>query len=124
MNARFLVAKYAPDIKRMEPRNIGVIAWCDGCTDARFLGEDESPPRHLKIRDTRNYRKWLSSWRKQIAKPLLELGHGQIVEKSTPEFLDALREWSRDSFLLVEGGEIIEAAARTELSGLVDRAAV
>lgn len=120
MSARFLVAKYVPDVKRMEPRNIGVIAWCDGCAEARFLGEDEAPPRRLGIRDTRVYRKWLSSWRKQIARPFVEVGHGQIVDKSTPEFLDALREWSRDSFLLVEGGEIIEAVDRTSLPALTE----
>ena len=120
MSARFLIAKYVPDVKRMEPRNIGVITWCDGCADARFLGEDEKPPRRLGVRDTVIYRKWLTSWRKQIAKPFVEIGHGQIVNKSTPDFLDALCEWSRDSFLLVDGGEIIDTADRSDLSSVTE----
>ena len=31
---RFLIAKYAPDLRRMEPRNIGVIVWNEGTTAA------------------------------------------------------------------------------------------
>lgn len=36
---RYLVAKYVPDLRRMEPKNIGVVVWSDGVVAARFAAE-------------------------------------------------------------------------------------
>ena len=37
VSTRFLVAKYIPDMRRPEPRQIGVIVWTHGKLSARFL---------------------------------------------------------------------------------------
>ena len=87
MNARFLVAKYIPDLRRMEPKNIGIIAWNDGRTAARFLGEDDGPPRYLGVRDRNNYAQWLTSWRSQLARPFVEAGRNERVRKQDVNFL-------------------------------------
>lgn len=36
---RYLIAKYIPDLRRMEPRNIGVIVWSPQGVAARFAAE-------------------------------------------------------------------------------------
>ena len=111
MSARFLIAKYAPDLSRMEPKNIGVIVWQAGYTDSLFLGEDPASrvftgiPRRLGVKDSANYQRWIVSWRRQLNKPALELDHGKIINRESPEFVDGLREWTRAHYMLVDGGE-------------------
>jgi hypothetical protein len=119
MSTRFLVAKYIPDLRRMEPRNIGIVAWNGGRTAARFLGEDDGPPRYLGVKDRTNYAEWLSSWRSQLAKPFVEAGRNEKIDKRDAKFLDALREWSRGNYILVDGGELIEAVSSDELERVV-----
>jgi hypothetical protein len=119
MSTRFLVAKYIPDVRRMEPRNIGIIAWNAGHTAARFLGEDDGPPRYLGVKDRGNYGKWLSAWRSQLAKPFLETGCNETIAKADVKFLDALCEWSQGNYVLVNGGELMERVSPDELNGVV-----
>jgi len=116
MSARFLVAKYIPDVRRMEPRNIGVVVWHGGHVEARFLGENDGPPRYIGVKDRTNYGKWLASWRAQLAKPFLEAGSGETINRSSPRFLDALCGWSRGNYVLVEGGDITESLDRDSLA--------
>ena len=120
MTARFLIAKYVPDTKRMEPRNIGVIVWNNGRAHARFFGEGLPIPKSVGLNDKITYNKWVASWRSQIAKPVLEYGRGKTANKATPEFLDALREWSRANYLLVDGGFVAESIANTEIENLTE----
>lgn len=118
MSTRFLVAKYVSDTKRMEPRNIGVVVWNNGCVIGRFLGDDSPIPRYLKVRNKTTYRKWLVAWKSQISKPVLEYAHGQTAQKSTPEFMDALQEWSKGNYLLVDGGIVAERVENRETEEL------
>ena len=34
---KYLIAKYIPDLNRMEPRNIGIVVWSPEGIEARFL---------------------------------------------------------------------------------------
>jgi hypothetical protein len=120
MNARFVVAKYIPDLRRMEPRNIGVVVWSDGRTAARFLGEDDALPPHLGVRDKSNYREWITSWKNQLAKPVLETDRGETVKRSDPAFLDVLREWSRKNYVLVDGGEVADKSSHEDLGVIAE----
>ena len=61
---RLLIAKYVPDLRRMEPKNIGIIVWAaDGAVAARFAGEEINgrytvkPPKIANSRKA--YRDWL-----------------------------------------------------------------
>lgn len=111
MNAHFLIAKYAPDLKRMEPRNVGIIAWADGLTASKFLGDSEggkkrSLPRRVGVVDAQNYYEWVASWRKELSRNALELSHGKFIDRSSPEFIEGLREWSAGNYMLVNGGVV------------------
>lgn len=119
-NTRFLIAKYIPDLRRLEPRNIGVVVWTDGLISARFLGECEAGipnaaiPRRVGVRDKIAYQHWVDYWRAQMSKPCLSInGNGHKVSRESTEFLDALKERSKQQFILVDGGF---------LSGSIDRA--
>jgi hypothetical protein len=126
MNTRFVVAKYIPDLRRMEPRNIGIIVWHKGATASRFLGEDEatgelhSPPRRISVKDNTAYRQWVESWRMQLTKPFIETGHGDVIKKTSPEYLKQLCEWSRGNYVLVDGGEVPGNVQEDELTALAD----
>lgn len=116
---RFLIAKYAPDLHRMEPRNFGVIAWSNGAVYAKFLGETRDGkvrPPHMVRPDARlAYRQWIQYWRLQIAKSALNLsGHGD-VRRDSPEFVDALLAKSKEQFMLVEGGRLLREIEKAEL---------
>ena len=65
LSARFLLAKHVPDLRRMEPRNIGVIVWAHGHVRARFAGD----PGSSKPKDAgpnSSYQEWVTYWRNQI----------------------------------------------------------
>lgn len=121
---RFLIAKYAPDLHRMEPRNFGVIAWSDGNIAARFLGESPGgklKPPHMVARDARDaYGQWIEYWRLQMSKPTLELRGGATVARGCPEFLDAIKAKSKPQFMLVEAGALLEPLPAEELTAVVD----
>jgi hypothetical protein len=121
---RVLIAKYAPDLHRMEPRNFGVIAWSSGQVAARFLGElpggKVKPPETvpLDLRDA--YRQWIHYWRHEMAKPTLDVAGQGTVARDRPEFLEAIKAKSKPQFMLVEAGALMEAVPGDELPALVD----
>jgi len=107
-NTRFLVAKYIPDMRRLEPRNIGVIVWTDGHLSAHFLGEGGEiarAPRRLGVQNQDTYRQWIRYWRSEMSRPTLSInGNDQRIARESPEFIDALRQRSKENFVLVDGG--------------------
>lgn len=113
---RFLVAKYVPDMRRMEPRNIGVVVWHNGVLQAKFLGEQDNriatPPSFST--DTHAYREWIGYWRRQASKDELCASSGARIRRDSPDFLDALAECSKKQFLLVDGGEVLADIDATE----------
>lgn len=121
---RFLIAKYAPDLRRMEPRNFGVIAWACGQTAARFAGEQPDgkvKPPHSVPTDLRDaYRQWVHYWRHQMAKPTIDLRGRGTISRDRPEFLEAIKASSKPQFMLAEAGSLMESIAADELPALVD----
>lgn len=107
MNTDYLLAKFAPDLKRMEPRNIGVIAWSKGRLSAKFIGDNEAIPKRIGVRDKSNYQDWIDSWKRQLNKPELELDNGELIHPSSARYLDSLLEWGEGNFMLVCGGSAV-----------------
>jgi hypothetical protein len=123
---RYLLAKYIPDPLRMEPRNVGVVLWAEGKITARFVGESDAPdvraslPQRLGIPDNQVYKKWIRYWREQMELPSLTRGaDGRIVDRSAPEFLDALTAKSDFSFMLVPGGTLRTEVRSSELHAAI-----
>jgi hypothetical protein len=119
---RFLIAKYIPEPRRMEPRNIGVVVWVDGHTAARFIGDNtetqttEHYPRFVRSRNYPVYKDWVSYWRQLLTQESLPAGRGRAsVPRTSPEFLDALRLKSKENFVLVQGGIIPASVKPREL---------
>ena len=115
---RFLIAKYAPDLRRMEPRNIGVIVWNEGTVAAKFLGESGDSLRRLHLNSPRVYREWIDFWRCEINKPKLRLATRGEVERASPEFVDAILSTSRQNYMLVDGGFLLESLPVSETENL------
>jgi hypothetical protein len=120
----FLVAKYIPDSRRMEPRNIGVILWADGKTAVRFIGETDGPevvapdryPSFIKHKNYTVYRDWVKYWRDLSAAEALPTGKkDETVSRNSPEFLEALRLKSRENYILVQGGFLASKVGARDL---------
>lgn len=125
MAARFLIAKYVPDLRRMEPRNIGVVVWSNGRTLARFVGERPdapsrvSPPQYLHVASRNAYRQWIGYWRTVIERKELSSA-GKMIAHDEPEFVKALAAQSKQQYKLVEGGEFLKQISDDELPEVVD----
>lgn len=121
---RFLIAKYTPDLRRMEPRNIGVVLWSSGRVAARFVGENGGseihPPRYLGVASRHAYREWIYYWRNQIERPSIILPDGRQVDREDPDFVDALRDMSKRQYLLANGGIIKQPIPASELDFVVN----
>lgn len=109
---RFLVAKYAPDLERMEPRNIGVILWSHGSLASRFIGDDDTgqptkAPDFIARKNQKVYHEWVRYWQKMMDKPTLPGKKRKPVGKDSPDFLEALRLKSRDNYVLANGGILL-----------------
>lgn len=123
---RFLVAKYTPDLRRMEPRNIGVVVWSDGRIAARFAGEHTNgtakidPPTHLHVQSKSVYRKWIAYWREILARPALPDETGRTIDRREPEFVNLIRGKSKQQFRLVDGGEFLQAIPNHDLDSVTD----
>lgn len=102
MTQRYLVAKYAPDVFRMEPRNIGVILWADGNICAKFLDDAKAD----FISDKEVYLRWLSYWNRLINERTIS--NGRVISADDPAFLDALLKKQEGNYLLLDAGRVID----------------
>ncbi len=119
--ALFAIAKYIPDLTRMEPRNCGVVVWNRGVCASRFLGDDVRDSRVMAsiapvVRDT--YRQWVEYWRLQMTKDVLRDKAGETVLRDSPNFLSALCDSSLDNFVLAPAGRLSETVAPSKTHGV------
>src|SRR4029077_9353434 len=118
---RFLIAKYVPDLRRMEPKNIGVIVWSNGTVRAKFVGEVRNgephvaPPAYLHVESRNAYRQWIEYWRAVIEKDSLQKDDGTIVDRNNPEFIAAIQAKSKQQYLLASGGEFLTKIGAGEI---------
>ena len=127
-NPEFIIAKYIPDLQRMEPRNIGVIVWTPDELQARFIGEKEGRPGEVDgrsvpsfITSLSTYKQWVQFWQNEIRKNEIQTDDGgKIIPISSPDYIDAFVDTSKGNFVLSKAGEVLEKASGEELSRLVD----
>ncbi len=111
---RYLVAKFIPDLRRLEPRNVGIVLWANGETSARFVGEREDGALDLRrvpgfITDKRAYEQWVKFWRAELSKPTIEfLRTSRALSKGSSRCLDALMSTSPGNFYLSDGGTLLD----------------
>jgi hypothetical protein len=125
---RYLVAKYIPDLQRMEPRNIGVIVWTPDAVEARFLGEKPERPGVLDgrsipgfVTSASAYRQWISYWRDQLQRlEIFPAMGGAKVSRRSPDYVRALMAANRGNFSLIDGGVILESIDPDSLADVVD----
>lgn len=115
MEPRFLVAKYAPCLRRMEPRNIGVFLWCRGSVAMKFL----EPKQAKFVRDKKTYARWVEYWKRQVASDSIEQGRGHMVSRSSPAFMDALLETQNGNYILADAGFLCDDVPKREIDDAV-----
>ncbi len=117
VTSRFVLAKYVPDLDRMEPRNIGVILWSKGKLCARFLSEDKAANIVEEI-DT--YRRWVEFWSEMTNGESIEPRRGKSVPTSNSTCVDALLSNQEGNFILVDTGEVMQRLRGREVSKATD----
>jgi len=127
--ARYLIAKYIPDVQRMEPRNIGIIVWSPDGVEARFAAEHQDRPGDVDARNLPlfvnsqgTYKQWVSFWRSQLDKPVMEpVRGGEPIERTSIDFLEALIATSTANYMLCEGGHILDYVSPDTMGHLADQ---
>jgi hypothetical protein len=69
MNATWLIAKYMDDLRRREPRNVGVILISDRGSLSKFKGEKtdgEIDGRRINVGSGDNYKAWVAHWKRTL----------------------------------------------------------
>lgn len=125
--ARYLVAKYVPDIYRNEPVNIGVLTWIDGRVCSRFLGQKNdgtidgrAAGISGRIKSAQNYKQWIESWVTRLQGSHLQTREHGVVKSDSSEFLTALATYGGGNYLLESGGEIMDEPSPDEVSSVTD----
>jgi hypothetical protein len=125
---RYFVAKFVPDLRRMEPRNVGVVVWSEGRLAARFAGEKADQPGDVDgrtvpafVTSLAAYKQWIRYWRKELEKPSVRpLQGGEPVPRTSPDFLTVLAGTSKGNFHLVDGGILLDPVPDHELPALAE----
>ncbi len=126
--AKYLLAKYVPDLRRVEPRNIGVVLWSPAGVEARFVGEKPGRPGEVDgrsipsyVRSPAAFKQWITFWRAELEKnEIAPITGGASVARSSPGFLKVLEGTSKGQFVLTEGGILLDPISEDELPQVVD----
>ncbi len=97
MKPFWLVAKYVEDLRRREPKNVGVILFADGNVYPRFLGMRDGGRLDRRVLrwmgSAANYAAWVQYWTDAVACTPVE------------QWRDLLKRSSDDNYFLEVGGE-------------------
>lgn len=123
ISAQFAIAKFIPDMMRMEPRNFGVVVWNRGECVGRFIGDDKANDGRslssLGVQDKHTYLQWLDYWRTLMGQASIRTKTGEEIPRTEPEFLDALCGTSRDNFRLNSAGFLSEVTPKSRTTDVV-----
>lgn len=112
----YLVAKYVPDVRRMEPHNIGVVLWAAKRIGFRFLPEDDA----TFIDDKHTYRRWISYWTRLLSQDSISIRGNAPIPVSDPQYLTAFQSTQKGSYLLYDAGRVEDNVSVREVSSAVD----
>jgi hypothetical protein len=120
--ARYVVAKYIPELLRNEPRNVGVIVWTPEKIDARFWGENGAGIDGRKVpdwvRSQATYKEWVHFWRNCMVHGALQV-KGKTIHADTSTFLDALKEETGNAnYILGDAGSVTDEIEPSDLPAL------
>jgi hypothetical protein len=116
MTPRIILAKYAPDLSRMEPRNIGVFVWAKGQVRAKFLADEQAD----FVNDAKTYARWRKFWEAEISGDEIRPMRGKPVPKASPDCMDALVSTQEGNYILVDAGEVLQSVGKRELGSVVE----
>ncbi len=126
-NARYLVAKYVPDVFRNEPINIGVLTWIDGKVASKFLGQRADGSINGKaqgitgrIKSVQNYKQWVENWVARLKGDKIQTRENGTVLHESPDFLPALAAYGAGNYLLETGGELLDDTAPSEVNEVTE----
>ena len=114
---KFIVAKFTSDVRRAEPRNIGVILWTPKRVGFRFL----DPGDVRFVHDKAMYERWVNFWSTSCQAKTIEAERGREVSLRSPEFIDALLDTQRGQYRLVESGFVAEKLLVKDVKMMTDR---
>ncbi len=125
---KYLVAKYIPDLQRMEPRNIGVLVWSPDGIEARFAAEKDNRPGDVDgrsippyVNSPSAYRQWIKFWRSELQGHEIFVGASSAtVSQDSPEYIEAFKLNCRGNFVLVDGGILLDELGEDELPHFAD----
>lgn len=112
---RYILAKYVPDLGRMEPRNIGVFVWWKGEFCAKFLESDD-----VEVNDLETYERWVTYWSRNISEDAIRPRRGRPVAKGDPACIDALISTQKGNYILVDSGELLKPIRKTQIHDATD----
>ncbi|MCX7425016.1 MAG: hypothetical protein NTW96_05230 [Planctomycetia bacterium] len=112
---RYLLAKYVPNLSRMEPRNIGVFLWHKGHLLARFLDAHDAD----FVNNKETYNRWVQYWTKLIAGEDLAIAGRKPVTKRNEACLDVLLAAQEGEYLLVDAGFVPTKLSVSDMSKAV-----
>ncbi len=107
---RYLLAKYIPDLSRMEPRNIGIILWVRGKIACKFL---ETPGF---LNEDSAYARWCDFWKHETSGSSIQPIRGEAIPVDDPACLVALMSTQDGNFRLVDSGELLEKVKMRDIS--------
>lgn len=115
---RILVAKHVPDLRRMEPHNIGVVVWSDHGIAAKFIGDDEG--KFTGFPATSSIKDWVSYWKAFIGKQEVRDNSGKLIHSTDPAFFELLKSKSKAQYALVDAGELLDKVDNDELKDVAE----
>ena len=116
-NQRFLIVKYAPDVRRMEPVNVGIVVWAQGRAEIKFLPAAEAA---ALVNDSAVYKRWVGHWSRMVAGEAIEAGGGTPVPKTSPQFVEELLKTQKGNYILADGGEIVDRITAKNIADATD----
>lgn len=116
MTARFVLAKFAPDVNRMEPRNIGVFVWQKGHTAWRMLPTSDAG----FISDKHTYERWKDYWADLIDRDEIRVPREEPISRHDDKFLDAFCKTEDGNYILMDAGFVTERVSVKELPNVAD----
>jgi len=115
--ARYAVAKYVPDMRRMEPRNIGIVVWSHGTTGFKFMVDEDA---RTFVNDYAAYDRWVTYWGKILAADAVKPRRSEPVPKHDKNYFDAFLKTQKGNYRLFDGGESVEAVAADDVQDFAD----